>query len=133
MATTVRPISASETLNSRAIPTAASTRCAAEAGQLIRFEAGHLKALRLQPGLDFGVGHRQVDGIAQTRDWLQWLQATLLESAGRGLDLSEVIRLPMPERFASWAAQPAEFIRSVHQLYPAYERQALRGATVTAQ
>lgn len=80
-----------------------------------------------------GPVERGLDGIAQTRDWLQWLQATLLESAGRGIDLSEVIRLPMPERFASWAAQPAEFIRSVHQLYPAYERQALRGATVTAQ
>lgn len=76
---------------------------------------------------------RGLAGIAQTRDWLQWLQATLLASAERGLDLSEVIRLPVPERFASWAAQPAEFIRSVHQLYPVYERQALRGQTVTAQ
>lgn len=76
---------------------------------------------------------RGLDGIAQTRDWLQWLQATLQESAERGLDLSELIRLPVPARFASWAAQPAEFIRSAHQLYPAYERQALRGQTVTAQ
>ncbi|MEN9903989.1 MAG: hypothetical protein RLZZ555_554 [Pseudomonadota bacterium] len=80
-----------------------------------------------------GPVQRGLDGIAQTRDWLQWLQATLRDSAERGLDLSEVIRLPIPARFASWAAQPAEFIRSVHQLYPAYELQALRGATVTAQ
>ncbi len=80
-----------------------------------------------------GPVERGLDGIAQTRDWLQWLQATLHESAERGLDLSELIRLPVPPRFASWAAQPAEFIRSVHQLYPAYERQALLGKTVTGQ
>ncbi len=80
-----------------------------------------------------GPVRRGLDGIQQTRDWLQWLQATLRDSAGRGLDLAEVIRLPIPPRFATWAAQPAEFIRSVHQLYPAYERQALSGATVTPQ
>jgi quinoprotein relay system zinc metallohydrolase 1 len=72
-------------------------------------------------------------GVGQTRDWLQWLQATLRHSAEQGLDLSEVIRLSAPTRFASWAAQPAEYIRSVHQLYPAYERQALGGTSVTTQ
>ena len=74
-----------------------------------------------------------LEGIAQTRDWLQWLQAMLRDSAERGLDLGEVIRLPIPQRFASWAAQPAEFVRTVHHLYPAFERQALRGNAVTAQ
>jgi len=76
---------------------------------------------------------RGLEGIAQTRDWLQWLQATLRDSAEQGLDLGEVIRLPVPDRFAQWAAQPAEFVRSVHHLYPAYERQALRGPAVTAR
>ncbi len=80
-----------------------------------------------------GPMRRGLDGIHQTRDWLQWLQATLRDSAERGLDLAEVIRLPVPARFASWAAQPAEFIRSAHQLYPAFERQALHGTPVTEQ
>ena len=80
-----------------------------------------------------GPVQRGLGGIEQTRDWLRWLRATLSESAERGLDLGEVIRLPIPPRFAHWAAQPAEFIRSVHHLYPAYERQALGGTSVTAQ
>ena len=80
-----------------------------------------------------GPVQRGLGGIEQTRDWLRWLRATLSESAERGLDLGEVIRLPIPQRFAHWAAQPAEFIRSVHHLYPAYERQALGGTRVTAQ
>ena len=68
-------------------------------------------------------------GIAQTRDWLRWLDATLRDSAERGLDLGEVLRLPLPPRFASWAAQPAEYMRSVTGLYPRYELDALRAAT----
>ncbi len=70
-----------------------------------------------------------LSGLAQTRDWLQWLDQRLLESAQRGLDLGEVLRLPVPERFAAWAAQPAEYIRSVTQLYPRYEVQALDSVT----
>ena len=42
-----------------------------------------------------------------------------------GLDLSELLRQPVPERFAAWAAQPAELHRSLAQWYPRYERQAL--------
>ncbi len=70
-----------------------------------------------------------LSGLAQTRDWLQWLDQRLLESAQRGLDLGEVLRLPLPERFAGWAAQPAEYIRSVTQLYPRYEIEALGDVT----
>ena len=33
--------------------------------------------------------------------------------------------MPVPERFAGWAAQPAELHRSLAQWYPRYERQAL--------
>ena len=74
-------------------------------------------------------------GIAQTRDWLRWLDATLRDGAERGLDLGEMLRLPLPPRFASWAAQPAEYMRSVTWLYPRYELDALRAATppVTAR
>lgn len=63
-------------------------------------------------------------GIAETRDWLQWLTTTMRESAERGLDLSEVLRLPVPQRFMAWAAQPAELHRSLAQWYPRYEQRA---------
>lgn len=71
-------------------------------------------------------------GIAQTRDWLRWLDSTLKTSADKGLDIGEVLGTPVPARFARWAAQPAEFQRSVTQHYPAYERRAL-GAVSPAQ
>ncbi|SEA82316.1 MULTISPECIES: quinoprotein relay system zinc metallohydrolase 1 [Acidovorax] len=68
---------------------------------------------------------RGLQGIAQTRDWLQWLTALLEGSAPQGVDLSELLHTPIPSRFASWAAQPAELQRSLVQWYPAYERRAL--------
>ena len=69
-----------------------------------------------------------LQGIAQTRDWLRWLTGWMQESAQQGLDLSELLRMPVPERFAGWAAQPAELHRSLAQWYPAYERRALQPA-----
>ena len=36
-----------------------------------------------------------------------------------------VLRLPVPERFKGWAAQPAELHRSITQWYPRYEQQVL--------
>ena len=48
-------------------------------------------------------------------------------SAERGLDLGEVLRLPVPERFVRWAAQPAELHRSLTQWYPQYEQRVLVG------
>lgn len=77
-----------------------------------------------------GPVHEGAAGIAQTRDWLQWLSARMQDSAERGLDLGEVLRLPVPERFARWAAQPAELHRTLAQWYPRYEQRAL-GASAT--
>lgn len=74
-----------------------------------------------------GPVHAGLEGIAQTRDWLQWLTALMQASAEQGLDLSELLRQTVPERFAAWAAQPAELHRSLAQWYPRYERQALHG------
>lgn len=67
-------------------------------------------------------------GIAQTRDWLQWVSKLMQSSAQRGLDLSEVLQTPLPERFQNWAAQPAEFHRTLTQWYPVEERRALISA-----
>ena len=66
-------------------------------------------------------------GIGQTRDWLLWVSSLLEDSARRGLDLSEVLQTPVPERFAHWAAQPAEFQRTLVQWYPLYEKRILLG------
>ena len=67
-----------------------------------------------------GPVHQGTRGIDQTMDWLQWLHARLQHSAENGLDLSEVLRLPIPERFQGWAALHAEYARSV--VYRSEER-----------
>lgn len=64
-------------------------------------------------------------GITQTRDWLQWLNGHMQAQAQAGLDLAEVLALPVPPRFARWAAQPAEFHRTLAKWYPTYELRAL--------
>lgn len=66
-----------------------------------------------------------LQGIEQTRDWLQWLEQYMQDNAAQGVDLSELLRQLPPARFAQWAAQPAELQRSLVQWYPGYERRAL--------
>lgn len=72
-----------------------------------------------------GPVHEGVAGIRQTRDWLHWLNARMEDSAEQGLDLAELLRQPVPDRFAGWAAQPAEWHRTLAQWYPRYEARAL--------
>ena len=72
-----------------------------------------------------GPVHQGTEGVDQTLDWLQWLDDLLRRSAAQGLDLSEVLRLPIPARFAHWAALRTEYARNVTTLYPAYERRSL--------
>ena len=74
-----------------------------------------------------GPVHEGPAGLRQTRDWLQWLTTTMQSAAERGLDLGEVLRTQVPERFARWAAQPAEFHRSLTQWYPHFEQKVLAG------
>jgi len=76
-----------------------------------------------------GPVHTGGHGLQQTRDWLRWLDGLMREGAAQGLDLGELLRAPVPARFAGWAAQPAELHRSLTQLYPAHERAALQPAT----
>ena len=82
--------------------------------------------------LDFTVlvpGHGPVlhdhAGIAQTRDYLRWLRDHLQGAARRGLDMAEVLQLPVPERFRQLAVLKTEYERSVTHLYPAYELDTL--------
>ena len=73
-----------------------------------------------------GPVHKGLAGVNQTRDWLRWLLATMESSAAKGMDLNEVLMdTPIPDRFARWAAQPAELHRSLTQWYPSFEAQAL--------
>jgi quinoprotein relay system zinc metallohydrolase 1 len=72
-----------------------------------------------------GPVHAGHAGIAQTRDWLHWAQATMAQAAEQGLDIGELMRQPLPERFAGWAAQPAEWHRTLAQFYPGHEARAL--------
>lgn len=65
------------------------------------------------------------DAIAQTRGYLQWLDARLREAAAQGRDLAEVMAMPVPEPYAHWGAMPAEYLRNVTHLYPAREESAL--------
>lgn len=60
--------------------------------------------------------------FAQMRDYLGWLDGLLKDSAAQGLDMNEVIRAPIPERFASVNLSRYELIRTVSHLYPRYEQ-----------
>ena len=82
-----------------------------------------------------GPVHTGTQGVDQTLDWLQWLDARLRESAAQGLDIAEVLALPIAPRFAHWAALAEEYARNVTTLYPDYEARQLapvapRGVTV---
>lgn len=63
--------------------------------------------------------------IRQTRAWLAWLDRHLRQAAEDGLDMTEVLALPIPAEFRDLAVVDAEYRRSVGQLYPAYEQRAL--------
>lgn len=75
-----------------------------------------------------GPVHDDQRGIVQTRDWLHWLDQTLDASAVRGMDMAEVMRLPLPERFEAMPLARSEFERSVSHLYGRYEQRLLNSA-----
>lgn len=77
----------------------------------------------LVPG--HGPVSRDAAPIAATRDYLDWLDATLRDAAERGLAPTEVMLLPIPERFAHWGEARAEWRRSIGFMYGRYERAAL--------
>jgi len=60
--------------------------------------------------------------LVQMRDYLAWLDQLMREGAANGSDMAEMIRSPIPERFAGISLGRYELIRSVSHLYPRYER-----------
>ena len=63
--------------------------------------------------------------FAQMRAYLGWLDGLMREGAEQGAEMNELIRAPIPERFAQVNLSRYELIRSVSHLYPRYERQAM--------
>lgn len=91
---------------------------------------GQLDARVIVPG--HGPVHSDDAGIAQTRDYLDWLAAMLEGAAERGLSMNEVMALPAPERIASLPVFASEFARSVVHLYARVEARSLRAGKTEA-
>lgn len=75
-------------------------------------------------------GHGPVDptpnaAIDQTRDWLDWLEATLRAAVLAGQDGVEAGNTPIPARFVAMKAARYELQRSVSHLYPGLEAELL--------
>ena len=74
-------------------------------------------------------GHGPFDparaSLPQTRAYLDWIEDALQAAAEDGLDMVEVMDLPLPEQFASMGAEPDEFYRSVSHLFGDIENKAL--------
>lgn len=64
-------------------------------------------------------------GIDLTRRWLDWLEARFVESANAGLDMNDVLALPLPSEWAAMPLAASEYRRSVAHLYPAIEKRIL--------
>ena len=90
---------------------------------------------RLQPLLEsagvktlvpsHGPVRASLDGIAQTRSYLQWLDRNFSLWARQGWEMNEVLRAPVPALYRGWAAFETEYLRNVVHLYPRYESQVL--------
>jgi quinoprotein relay system zinc metallohydrolase 1 len=65
-------------------------------------------------------------GIDATRRYLRWLDAAFSAAALQGLEMSEVLALPVPAEYRGWAAFTTEYVRNVAHLYPRYEQRALQ-------
>lgn len=63
--------------------------------------------------------------FVQMRDYLGWLDQMLRDGAAQGADMNELLRTPIPERFAGVSLSRYELIRSVSHLYPRYEQKGL--------
>lgn len=72
-------------------------------------------------------GHIRPDKacVAQTRDWLTWLDGTLRTAVESGLDMAEALELPIPERFQVLDVLREEYRRSVAHLWPRIEQASL--------
>jgi quinoprotein relay system zinc metallohydrolase 1 len=86
---------------------------------------GALDRLEAVPHRQLVPGHGPLCGdgaaIAQTRDWLTWLETSLQAAVASGLDMAEAANLPIPDRFGRMAGARYELTRSVSHFYPRLE------------
>lgn len=80
----------------------------------------------LVPG--HGAVSRDDTPLHRTRAWLDWLDGTLHRAAADGLEMNEVLALPLPPAFADLPLAAHEYRRSVEHLFPAIEAAALPGS-----
>ncbi len=71
------------------------------------------------------------ESLAQTSDYLAWLEDTLAGAVDSGLTMNEAMQLPIPDGFASLNVVREEFERSVVHLYPDLEDQLMPLIDVT--
>jgi quinoprotein relay system zinc metallohydrolase 1 len=67
-------------------------------------------------------------GLSQTQRYLRWIDDRLSRSAKDGLEINEILRLPVPAEYGELAAFETEYVRNVTHLYPQYESRALRAS-----
>jgi quinoprotein relay system zinc metallohydrolase 1 len=72
-----------------------------------------------------GVVALSTQGIVLTQRYMSWLDTAFRDAAERGLEMNEVLRMPVPPEFKTWAGFDTEFTRNVANLYPRYERAVL--------
>lgn len=89
-----------------------------------------LDALKLARHRQVVPGHGPFDptpaaAIDQTRDWIDWLTATIDHAVVKGLGPVEAGDLPIPSRFASMSAARYELQRSVSHFYALAETRLL--------
>ncbi|MGC4010958.1 MAG: quinoprotein relay system zinc metallohydrolase 1 [Pseudomonas sp.] len=88
-----------------------------------------LDTLQQLPWKQIVPGHGPIASDAapfvQMRDYLGWLDSVMREGVAQGADMNDLLRTPIPERFASVSLTRYELIRSVSHLYPRYEQKAL--------
>jgi len=84
-----------------------------------------LERLETIPHKQLVPGHGPLDregrAIAQTRDWLTWLEGALRSAVASGLDMTEAGAMEIPARFAGMKAARYELQRSVSHFYPRFE------------
>lgn len=93
-----------------------------------------LDTLQALPWQQLVPGHGPVASdsrpFAQMHDYLRWLDGLMREAPTQGADMVEMIRSPVPERFAAISLTRYELIRSVSHLYPRYEKQVMQRVDV---
>ncbi|MDE2394403.1 MAG: quinoprotein relay system zinc metallohydrolase 1 [Burkholderiales bacterium] len=110
----------------RRIPTTPTARIAPWIASLDRLEALKLPLVVESHGpirSDAGAPQR---GIDMTRRYLRWLDRQFGDWAAQGWEMNDVIHGPVPAEFRGWAAFDTEYLRNVANLYPLYERAALK-------